>query len=286
VIFLAAGTMLLVWLGEQISDRGIGNGISLIITINILSRLPDAVNGLIVLAQGGATGGGNVIKVIMLLVMFIVVCAGAVALTQGHRKVPIRHACRTAGRQMSAGQTSYLPLRVNYSGVMPIIFGSAILMFPRLILPRFELTQGLAQFFNPGQTSYMMMFGVVIICFSFFWVATQFKPTQIADNLQKQGGYIPGIRPGLPTATFLDNTMSRLTLAGALFLTAIAVTPMVLSSGTFGVPYQVSSFFGGTSLLIMVGVVLDTMRQMEAYLLSHHYDGFLKKGKLRSRNRL
>lgn len=285
VIFLAAGTMLLVWLGEQISDRGIGNGISLIITINILSRLPSAVNGLIALAQGGATGGGNIIKVFILLIMFFVVCAAAVALTQGHRKIPIRHARRTAGRQMGAGQTSYLPLRVNYSGVMPIIFGSAILMFPAMILPRFKITERFAQYFQYGEPPYMIAFGVVIILFSFFWVATQFKPTQIADNLQKQGGYIPGIRPGQPTAVFLDNTMSRLTLAGAVFLTAIAVLPMILSGALFNIPPSVASFFGGTSLLIMVGVVLDTMRQIEAYLLSHHYDGFMKKGKLRSRSR-
>ena len=287
VIFLTAGTMLLVWLGEQISDRGIGNGISLIITVNILSRVPEAVQSLITLDLGAAGSGGNVIKVAILLAMFVAVCAGAVALTQGHRKIPIRHARRTAGRQMGAGQTSYLPLRVNYSGVMPIIFGNAILMFPALILPRlpWKFAKGLTQYFTPGEPSYMIMFGVVIILFSFFWVATQFKPTQIADNLQKQGGYIPGIRPGQPTATFLDNTMSRLTLAGAIFLTAIAVFPMVLMSGAFQIKPIIASFFGGTSLLIMVGVVLDTMRQIEAYLLSHHYDGFLKKGKLRSRMR-
>ncbi|MFO7820555.1 MAG: preprotein translocase subunit SecY [Lentisphaeria bacterium] len=285
VVFLAAGTMLLVWLGEQISDRGIGNGISLIITINILSRLPMAIGGLFALAQGTAgTGGGGIIQVLLLIVLFLIVCAGAVALTQGHRKVPIRHARRTAGRQSNAGQTSYLPLRVNYSGVMPIIFGSAILMFPTVILRQFQATAEYVRYFQYGSWPYMITFGIVILLFSFFWVATQFKPTQIADNLQKQGGYVPGIRPGQPTATFLDNTMSRLTLAGAIFLTGIAVVPMLLSGTILQIPQSVASFFGGTSLLIMVGVVLDTMRQMEAYLLSHHYDGFMKKGKLRSRH--
>ncbi|MCF7854519.1 MAG: preprotein translocase subunit SecY [Candidatus Pacebacteria bacterium] len=284
VIILAAGTMLLVWLGEQITDRGIGNGITLIITVNIVSRLPSAFWGLVTLVRGGVEGGGNIINVLLLVVMFFVVCAGTVALTQGQRKIPIRHARRMAGRQMTAGQTSYLPLRVNFSGVMPIIFGSAILTFPRMVLQWIPFTRnrGWVSWFTYGTNSYMIMFGVVIIVFSYFWVATQFNPIQIADNLQKQGGYIPGIRPGQPTAEFLDTTMTRITFAGALFLTAIAVLPMIMAN-EFQIPFTVAAFFGGTSLLIMVGVLLDTLRQVEAYLLSHHYDGFLSKGRLRSR---
>jgi len=282
VIFLTAGTMLLVWLGEQITDRGIGNGVSLIITINILSGLPSAMWGLITLARGGTGGGGNIIHVLLLVVMFFVVCAATVALTQGQRKIPIRHAKRMVGRRMTSGQTSYLPLRVNFSGVMPIIFGSAILTFPTMILNAIPYTRAWTRFFAYGTTSYMIMFALVIILFSYFWVATQFNPIQIADNLQKQGAYIPGIRPGQPTAEFLDTTMTRITFAGALFLTAIAILPMVLAN-QFQIPFAVASFFGGTSLLIMVGVLLDTMRQVEAFLLSHHYDGFLKRGKLRSR---
>ena len=219
VIFLTAGTMLLVWLGEQISDRGIGNGVSLIITINILSRVPSAVSGLASLARGGEAGGGNLIHVLLLLAMFFGVCAATVALTQGQRKVPIRHARRSAGRGSAQGQTSYLPLRVNYSGVMPIIFGSAVLMFPAMLFRYIPFTQTWAQYFQRGSLTYMITFGIVIILFSFFWVSTQFKPTQIAQNLQKQGGYVPGIRPGQPTATFLDNTMTRITFAGSLFLT-------------------------------------------------------------------
>ena len=287
VILLTAGTMLLVWFGEQISDRGIGNGISLIIMVNILSRLPNAIFGLFSLLRGGpAAGGGTIIHVLILVVMFGVVVAATVALTQGQRKVPIRHAKRMAGRRMTSGQTSYLPLRVNYAGVMPIIFGSAILTFPRMILNAIPYTssRGWARFFAYGSNPYMIMFGVVIILFAYFWVATQFNPIQIADNLQKQGGYIPGIRPGQPTADFLDTTMTRITFAGDLFLCSIAVLPMIMAR-EFNIQWSLASFFGGTSLLIMVGVMLDTLRQIEAYLLSHHYDGFLSKGHLRSRRR-
>lgn len=285
VVILTAGTMLLVWLGEQITDRGVGNGISLIITVNIVSRLPNAIWGLISLVRGGTGGGGNFIHVLILLAMFFAVCAATVALTQGQRKIPIRHAKRMAGRRMTSGQTSYLPLRVNYSGVMPIIFGSAILMFPRMLLDFIPFTQqrGWSRFLFYGSTSYMIIFGITIVVFSYFWVATQFNPIQISDNLQKQGGYIPGIRPGQPTADFLDTTMTRITFAGALFLTSIAIFPMVLGTQFKMIPPSVAGFFGGTSLLILVGVMLDTMRQVEAYLLSHHYDGFLNKGKLRSR---
>lgn len=286
VIILTAGTMLLVWLGEQITERGIGNGISLIITVNILSGLPAAAWQMVRLVRsGGAVGGAEftLIHALIMLAMFLVVCGATVALTQGTRKIPIRHAGRMAGRS-GAGQTSYLPLRVNFSGVMPIIFGSAVLMFPRLVLNAIEFTRlrGWARFFQPNDPWYIVIFGAMIILFSYFWVANQFNPLQIADNLQKQGGYIPGIRPGQPTADFLDSTMTRITFAGSLFLTAIAVVPMLLSN-QLGVPYNIASFFGGTSLLIMVGVMLDTMRHVEAHLLSKHYDGFLRKGKLRSR---
>jgi preprotein translocase subunit SecY len=286
VIILTAGTMLLVWLGEQITERGIGNGISLIITVNILSRLPSAGWQMIRLVRsGGAIGGVQFTRIhaLILLSMFLLVCGATVALTQGVRKIPIRHAGRMAGRSGS-GQTSYLPLRVNFSGVMPIIFGSAILVFPRLVLNAIEFTRlrGWARFFQPGDPWYIVVFGTMIILFSYFWVANQFNPLQIADNLQKQSGYVPGIRPGQPTADYLDATMTRITFAGSIFLTSIAVIPMLMGN-QLGVPYSIASFFGGTSLLIMVGVMLDTMRHVEAHLLSKHYDGFLRKGKLRSR---
>ncbi len=281
VIILTAGAMLILWLGEQITDRGLGNGVSLIIMVNIISRLPVAVMSMVTLVRTGGSSG-NVIQVLILLAMFFVVTGATVALTQGVRKVPIRHAQRMVGRRMTSGHTSYLPLRVNFAGVMPIIFGSAILIFPRMIFGAIPFTRGWVRFLTEGTSWYVILFALTIILFSYFWVATQFNPIQIADNLQKQGGYIPGIRPGQPTAEFLDLTMTRITFAGSIFLTIIAILPMLLT-GQFNVDYTVTSFFGGTSLLIMVGVMLDTMRQVEAFLLSHHYDGFLSKGHLRSR---
>ncbi len=290
VIILTGGTMLLMWLGEQIDQRGIGNGASLIITVNILARMPQALIGMVNLVRaGGSTGGSpfTIIHALLMVAVFFVVCAATVALIQGHRKIPVRHAARQGGRSGVAGQTSYMPLRVNYSGVMPIIFGSAILMFPALILQKipFARDHGWGRWFAYGSNSYMIMFGLAILLFSFFWVANQFNPIQIADDMQKRGGYIPGIRPGQPTAEFLDYTMTRITLAGALFLTVLALFPMVMAN-QFKIPGLVAQFFGGTSLLIIAGVMLDTMRQVEAHLLSRHYDGFLTKGHLRGRRRM
>jgi preprotein translocase subunit SecY len=289
VITLTAGAMLLMWFGEKITEGGIGNGASLIITVNILARLPTALRNMYDLVVSGGTGVGQQsftpIHVLILFAMFFVVCMATVALTQGHRKIPVRYARRTSALGGAAGQTSFMPLRVNYSGVMPIIFAGAILMFPGMILrlfPASSWVQGLAPYLAYGSVSYMVLYAGAILLFAFFWVANQFNPIQIADDLQKRGGYVPGIRPGQPTAEFLDRTMTRITLAGALFLTSLAIFPMILSS-RFRIPPVIAQFFGGTSLLIIVGVMLDTMRQVEAHLLSHHYDGFLRKGKLRSR---
>jgi preprotein translocase subunit SecY len=289
IIILTAGSMLIMWLGEQITEKGIGNGASLIITVNIVGQLPQSIWGMISLvrAGGGASGESfTVIHLLLMVAMFFVVCAATVALTQGHRKVPIKYARRMAGRGSVAGQTTYMPLRVNYSGVMPIIFAGAILMFPGMILQWIEYTRmhGWARFFAYGTAWYMVFYAAMILLFSFFWVANQFNPIQIADDLQKHGGYVPGIRPGQPTAEFLVHAMTRITFAGALFLTILAIFPMLLAD-QFGVPPLVAQYFGGTSLLIMVGVMLDTMRQVEAHLLSRHYDGFLSKGHLRSRRR-
>ena len=289
VITLTAGAMLIMWLGEIITERGIGNGASLIITINIIARLPNAIKNLLTMILGGAaTGGGdmNMIHLVILLAMFFLVCAGAVALTQGMRKIPIRYAQRVAGvGKTSTVQTSYLPLRVNYSGVMPIIFAGAILSFPMLLLqyaPNWAFFRWLIPNVAYGSTGYLLLYGALILVFSFFWVANQFNPIQIADDLQKRGGYIPGIRPGEPTSDFLDHAMTRITLAGAIALTVLAILPMLLSN-SMGVPQVISQFFGGTSLLIIVGVSLDTMRQIETHLLNRHYDGFMSKGRLRSR---
>jgi preprotein translocase subunit SecY len=281
---LVTGSLLLMWIGEQMTDRGIGNGISLIITINIVSAMPMAVKTLIdKLTPVDGVAEIGVFHLTLLLALIFTVILGVVAVTQAQQKVPVQFAKRMVGRKMMQGGTSHLPLRVNYSGVMPIIFASAILqIFPTVanLLPFDAARQWASQF--GGSSWYLFWFGIMILFFSYFWVATQFNPIQIADDLKRRGGYIPGIRPGRPTAEYLDRTMTRLTLAGAVFLTAIAVMPNIMTS-QFNVPWIVASFFGGTSLLIIVGVMLDTMRQIESHLLMRHYDGFLKKGKMRGR---
>ncbi len=228
---------------------------------------------------------GHAIALVLLLAGVI---AGVIAITQAQRKVPVQYAQRAVGRKVYSGGTSFMPLRVNYSGVMPIIFAQAILMFPQKIL------QFLGQSFNvkffgeiaralgEGAILYMALYGLMILFFSYFWVATQFNELQIADDLKKNGGYIPGVRPGQATSDYLHNAMSRITLAGAIFLTVIALIPIWLYR-ELQIPYAVATFFGGTSMLIIVGVLLDTMRQMETHLLMRHYDGFLKKGRLRGR---
>lgn len=293
VIILTAGTMLFMWLGEQVTERGIGNGASIIITVNIVASLPSAISQIYQKAVAGATGGGDPfgpIHIVLLILFFFVICGATIALIQGHRKVPIRHARKAVGgrTQAGAGPTTYMPLRVNYSGVMPVIFANAVLMFPMLILGSNWVNQKvpflgkLAPYFTPGSTSYMVLFGLAILIFSFFWVANQFNPIQIADNLQKGNAYIPGIKPGHPTAEFLDHSMTRITVAGAAFLIGLALIPMIFSIA-LEIPQAVTRFFGGTSLLIMAGVMLDTMRQVEAHLLSKRYDGFLSKGQLKSR---
>ena len=284
VCALVAGTMLLMWIGEQITDRGIGNGISIIITVNIVSSMPMAIKMLIdkLTPVDGVAEIGPFHLALMISLIFAVIL-GVVAVTQAQQQVPVQFAKRMVGRKMMQGGNSNLPLRVNYSGVMPIIFASAIMaIFPKLgsMLPWQAAKEWASTF--PMSGWYMFWFGMMILFFSYFWVATQFNPIQIADDLKRRGGYIPGIRPGRPTAEYLDKTMTRLTLAGAVFLTAIAVMPTVMTS-QFNVPWIVASFFGGTSLLIMVGVMLDTMRQIESHLLMRHYDGFLKKGKMRGR---
>ena len=285
VITMTTATMLLMWLGEQITDRGIGNGISLIITVNIISRLPSAVNAMInMFAEVDGVRRFTVFHLVGLLVMIFLVIAGVIAVTQAQRKIPVQYAKRVVGRKIYGGQSTYMPLRVNYSGVMPIIFAQAILMFPSKLLGMLPgaFFKSLANALSYGSFWYMVIYSLMILFFSYFWVATQFNPVQIADDLKKNGGYVPGIRPGRPTAEYLDKTMTRITLAGAVFLTIIAVIPTIMARH-FGIPWIVASFFGGTSMLIMVGVMLDTMRQIESHLLMRHYDGFLKKGKLRSR---
>jgi len=300
VLVLTTGTMLLMWLGEQITERGIGNGVSLVITIGILARLPQAAVALkdMFFPSGGVPANFNAAHFIALICLLAAVIAGVIAITQAQRKVPVQYAQRAVGRKVYSGGTSFMPLRVNYAGVMPIIFAQAILMFPQkffLFMGHYFSTAssqglkflsttftGIAAKLNEGAFWYLVIYSLMILFFSYFWVATQFNELQIADDLKKNGGYIPGVRPGVATSEYLHNAMSRITLAGAVFLTIIAVIPIILSR-IMSIPYPVAQFFGGTSMLIMVGVLLDTMRQMETHLLMRHYDGFLKKGKLRGK---
>lgn len=289
-IILTTGTMLLMWLGEQITDRGIGNGVSLIITINILSRLPNAVVGVRDMFFGPASDETrtNIFHIIALVLLLAGVIAGIVAITQAQRKVPVTYAQRAVGRKIYSGGTNYMPLRVNYVGVMPIIFAQSILMFPERVatylgrLFNMKFFTDIANHLNYGSSVYITIYALLILFFSYFWVATQFNELQIADDLKKNGGYIPGVRPGQATSDFLHNAMSRITFAGGIFLVIISVIPIMLGT-IMHVPGYVSQFFGGTSMLIAVGVLLDTMRQMESHLLMRHYDGFLKKGRLKGR---
>lgn len=291
VILLTAGTMLLVWLGEQITERGIGNGVSLVITIGILARLPATARGLYYMFNPPAGGqpGKNIFHALALLLMLVAVVAAVIAVTQAQRKIPVQYAQRSVGRKVVPGGSSFMPLRVNAAGVMPIIFAQAILMFPEKLLltlgGRFDqlgFLKTLGTTISHGRPAYLVLEAGMIIFFSYFWVATIFNEIQIADDLKKYGGYIPGVRPGQATSDFLHWTMSRITLAGAIFLAAIAIFPVILYR-IMGVPFEVASFFGGTSILITVGVLLDTLRQLESFLLMRHYDGFLKKGRVRGR---
>jgi preprotein translocase subunit SecY len=299
-IILTTGTMLLMWLGEQITERGIGNGVSLVITVGILARLPQAAVSLKDMFHpgGGAEAKFNLGHAAALVLLLAGVIAGVIAITQAQRKVPVQYAQRVVGRKVYSGGNSFMPLRVNYSGVMPIIFAQAILMFPQKFFQMVysalvnnhnagvqfiaSVCRQLSNLLAERSYFYLLVYALMILFFSYFWVATQFNELQIADDLKKNGGYIPGVRPGQATSDYLHNAMSRITLAGAVFLTVIAVIPLLLYN-QLQIPYSVATFFGGTSMLILVGVLLDTMRQMETHLLMRHYDGFLKKGRIKGR---
>ncbi len=290
ILVLTTGTLLLMWLGEQITERGIGNGISLVITIGIIADLPVASQAIyeMFFPPEGIQSRFNLFHAIALVLLLLAVIAGVIAVTQAQRKIPVQYAQRAVGRKVYAGGSSFMPLRVNYAGVMPIIFAQAILMFPSMAFQRLgevanvKLFEDLARGLSPGQLWYYVLYTLMIMFFSYFWVATQFNELQISDDLKKYGGYIPGVRPGQATSDYLHRTMSRITLAGAVFLTVIAVLPQLLGEA-FNINPSVTRFFGGTSILITVGVLLDTMRQMETHLLMRHYDGFMKKGRIRGR---
>lgn len=287
VISMTTAAMLVMWLGDQITARGIGNGISLIIMINICSRLPMAIyDAWSRYFSKQATN--SFFELILLLLVGFLVCAGTVMLTQGVRKVQIHSARRSAGASAYGGMANYMPLRVNFSGVMPIIFAGPILSIPGMLLtkitaPKLMWLNSIGQALVNGTSwAYIISFSLLVLFFSFFWVATQFNAVRIADDLKRTGGYVPGIRPGRATAEFLDHTMSRVTLIGAIGLIIVAIFPNLLNAH-LQLPWEMASFFGGTSLLIIVGVALDTLRQMESYLTMRHYDGFLKHGRIQAR---
>ncbi len=289
VITIVAGTVLLLWIADQITEKGIGNGTSIIITVNIISSLPGAlVQAWHFFVTGKGVSPVNSIMMVVMIVLLLVVIAATIAITQAQRRIAVQYAKRVVGRKQFGGQTQYLPLKVNYAGVMPIIFASAVLSLPPMMLQWFFAGQPWAtKLYGElvgGGTWYYILGGVGIFLFSYFWVAMMFQPSQIAEDLKRNGGYIPGVRPGKPTADFLDFTMTRLTFAGAMFMVMLFVLPVV-TGHLVGLPPSslVLHFFGGTSLLIMVGVVLDVMRQVETQLLQKHYDGFLRKGKLKGR---
>lgn len=290
VLTIVAGTVLLMWIGDQITEKGIGNGVSIIITVNIISALPGALIQAWNFFVNPVDGGGpfRSIMMVVMIALLLIVIAATIAITQAQRRIAVQYAKRVVGRKQFGGQTQYLPLKVNYAGVMPIIFATAVLSLPPMMLQWFFPTSGWATNLYGelvgGGTWYFILGGIGIFLFSYFWVAMMFQPSQIAEDLKRNGGYIPGVRPGKPTADFLDFTMTRLTFFGAIFLAVIFVLPVGVGALVKLPPGSlVLQFFGGTSLLIMVGVVLDVMRQVETHLLQKHYDGFLRKGKLKGR---
>jgi len=281
IVLLVAGTVFTMWLGEQITDKGIGNGISLIIFIGIINRFPFA---LIDEYRLIAAGQRNIVVEVVILVIMVLVIAGVVLVTQGTRRIPVQYAKRVVGRKVYGGVTQYIPLRVNTAGVMPIIFAQAIMFLPSTLLsffPNNEFVASIAGYFNYTSLVYAFIYALMIIFFTYFYTAIAFNPQDVAENMKKQGGFIPGIRPGKQTSEFIDNILTKITLPGSVFLAIIAVMPSFIAK--FGVSGSFASFFGGTSLLIMVGVALDTLQQIESHLLMRHYDGFMKSGKMKSR---
>jgi preprotein translocase subunit SecY len=277
MITLTSGTAFIMWLGEQITERGIGNGISLIIFAGIVARFPNAVVQTFRLVQAGEL---SLFFVIFLVVMMVGVVAAIVFIERGQRKIPVQYAKRVVGRKVYGGQSTHLPLKINTSGVIPPIFASSIIMFPATVAGFIAIpwVQGVAQQLSPGSTVYTLIYVGLIFFFSYFYTAIVFNPVDIADNLKKYGGYIPGIRPGQKTSEYIYKVLSRLTFIGAIYLAIVCVIPEVLIK-KFNVPF----YFGGTSLLIVIGVALDTVSQIESHLLTRSYEGFLKKGRIKGR---
>ena len=283
MFILAGGTVFMMWLGEQITEKGIGNGISLIIMIGIIARLPVALFNEWNLVWTGARLWPIELVIIVLLVVII---ASIVLVTQGARRIPVQYAKRQVGKKVFGGTTQYIPLRVNTAGVMPIIFAQSLMFIPGTIasfFPESSLFNTIARLFDYTSLFYAGIYFVMIVFFTYFYTAIIFNPREIADNMKKQGGFIPGIRPGNNTSEYIETVLTRITLPGSLFLGLVAVLPNFMTF-FFNVDPFFASFFGGTSLLIMVGVALDTLQQIESHLLMRHYDGFMKSGKIKGRS--
>jgi len=270
-ITLTAGTAFLMWMGELITEKGIGNGISLIIFAGIVSRLPAGINTIYQYLKQGET---NIFSVLLFLVIAVVIIAGVVGMHEGQRRIPVQYAKRVVGRKVYGGQSTHIPLKVNQAGVIPVIFAMSILMFPTTIagfFPNNGVAAWILRVLSPQHGFYMFIYALLILFFTYFYTAVTFNPRDVAENMQKYGGFIPGLRPGKPTADYIDRVLTRITLAGAIFLAFIALLPNLVMALT-----GLNLYFGGTSLLIVVGVALETMKQMESHLLMRHYQGFMK----------
>ena len=279
-ILLISATLFIMWLGERITDNGIGNGISMIIMIGIIARFPYAIKAEFV-ARITEMNGGPIVFIIELVLMMVII-ALCILLVQGTRRIPVQYAKRVVGNKQYGGVRNYLPLKVNAAGVMPIIFAQAIMFLPLMFVRNAQTTSGFwNSFIDYNRAGYNIVFFILIILFTYFYTAITINPQQIAEDLKKNGGFIPGIKPGKQTQEFIDNVMTRITLPGSIFLGIVAILPAIVRM--FGVNQQFAQFFGGTSLLIMVGVVLDTLQQIESHLLMRHYDGLTKSGRIKGR---
>ena len=290
VLTLTTGSAFIMWLGEQIQEKGIGNGMSLLVAAGILSRVPTAAGQVYMLMKQGGTAGGqarvDALTVLFMLGIMVLAIVATIVLTQGERKIPVQYAKRVVGRKVFGGQSTFIPFKVNNGGVMPIIFAQSIILFPATIgifVPN-RFIQQVSGALSHGHWSYELVMVLMIVFFAYFYTAIAFNPVDVAENMKKYGGFIPGVRPGQPTTEYFDTIINRITLPGGLFLALIAVAPDLL--GTWlKVPYQVADFFGGTALLIVVGVSLDTIKQIESQLLMRHYEGFMKHGRIKGRQR-
>ena len=269
VVSLTAGTSFLIWLGEQINEKGIGNGISIIIFTSIISRFPGDIYNTYKLFQAGSV---SVFNILLFIVLAVAIIAGVIFVQEGERRIPVQYSKRVVGRKVYGGRSTHIPMKVNQAGVIPVIFASSVLLFPGVIakvIP-YQWAQSVANAIQPGSTLYMVLYALMILFFTYFYTAITFNPEEVAENMKKYGGFIPGIRPGKSTINYLDKILVRVTLAGALFLTAVALLPFAIKPLT-----GVNISFGGTSLLIMTGVALQTMQQIESHLLMRHYEGFM-----------